>query len=472
MQQERHKSLHRNHSACYTARRLRIRDDCEGFAIKTIGNQTRFRLWSIALLFVPALTLANGSPIARSDLSATGSIRMINQQNVDLQQETLQVTIDGDWATVRAEYRLLNRGPAATVAYGFPVDYENPDWCNDCDDVSAEEKEAAGKHLRDVRIEANGKPLSTREVAEQKPPVDKPPPEFLRTWILTELAFSAGEIGIVTVSYRVRNRLDDWWYSTNFSPRYSQRKFRYQLSPSGNWGDGKVDRLDITVDLAKLTKLGGKVVKVAPAGHTLQDNQLHWRFTDIDLSRAADLEIEYDDSARLLSSFIAERRLPNARIARATASSTLDQPAGSGRHDIAKLLDGDLDTAWCEGATGDGAGQTLTFNFEPDTVVSAIGIVNGYTKNPDVYLGNGRVRHVSVAATLPVTEQPSASLPDHDLKQLIRGAPASFLDWVANFGYTSSVTDEVTLTIDAATPGRKHSDTCISEIFFVGHSAR
>lgn len=402
---------------------------------------------------------------------------MVKQQNIDLRQETLQVTIDGDWASVRAEYRLLNQGAAATVAYGFPVDYVNPEWCNDCDDVSDEEKVAAGKHLRDVRIEANGKILATREVAEQKPPADIPPPEFLRTWILTELAFGPSELAIVTVSYRVRNRLDDWSYSTNFAPLYSPRRFRYQLSPSGNWGSGRVGQLDISVNIAKLTQLGGKIAKVAPAGYTHQDNQLRWRFTDVDLSRATDLEIEYDDSARLLSEFVAEYRLPKTLITQAKASSTLDQPAGSGRHDIAMMLDGDLDTAWCEGIAGAGAGQTLTFDFEHDTVVSGIGIVNGYTKSPDVYLGNGRVRNLSVATVVrregaePVTEKSSVSLPERDFRQLNRQAPARFVDWVADFGDISRVKNGVTLTIDAAAPGAKYPDTCISEIYFVGHPA-
>lgn len=429
----------------------------------------RFHLWPIASLFVSALAFANGSPIARSDLGATGNIRMIQQHDVQLRRETLQVRIEGDWALVRAEYELLNQGAATTVAYGFPVDYINPDWCNDCGDVSD------GEHLRDVRIEADGDVLETKQIADPKPSASESPPQFLHTWIVSELPLREAQQSIVTVSYRVRNEFADWSWSTNFMPSHSTRKFRYRLSPSGNWGRGKVGRLDISVDFTKLAAVDGKINKIAPAGYTRQDGVLRWQLIDVDLSKSADLEIEYDDSARLLSEFMSAQRLSRAFITQASASSTLDQPAGSSRHSPAMMLDGDLSTAWCEGAAGDGAGQTLTFEFAHATTVTGVGIVNGYTKSPGVFAGNGRVRNLSVTTVYKersgqaATKHSSASLPARDYGQLNRRAHAGFVDWIDDFSDLGLEARSMTFTLDATTPGAKHPDTCISEIYFIGY---
>jgi hypothetical protein len=423
----------------------------------------RFHAWPVSLLFVSAAAFANGTPIARSDVAATGNIIPVRQENIRLQQETLQVVVDGDWATVRVEYQFLNPHGATTVPYGFPVDYENPDWCNDCDDVSDEEKTRVGGPLRDVRIQVDGEQMITREIAE---PVAKgvPPQPFRRTWILADLPFP--EQGCtVTVSYRVRNMLNDWAWSTSFKPAYSKRKFRYVLSPSAHWGDGRVPRLDIDIDIAKLTRFGGKLTAIAPAGYSQRDGHLRWQLQDVDLNELQDLGIEYDDEVRLVGELVADYRIPATAITRARASSTLADATDPGRHDIAKVLDGDLASAWCEGAAGDGAGQSLTFEFQPGVSVEGIGILNGYVKSGTVYLGNGRVTRMTaeVAGQQPV----SASLPEHDFGQLNPETLAAFIDWIVDAPPYQD-TPTVTLTLDAARAGSKHPDTCISEIYFIG----
>lgn len=423
-----------------------------------------FAAWPLTLLLVSAMAFANGTPIARSDVAATGNIVPVRQEGIELQQETLHVVVDGDWVTVRVEYQLLNPNGATTIPYGFPVDYENPQWCNDCDDVSEAEKSRVGKPLRDVRIEANGNETTTREIAE---PVATgvPPSPFQRTWILADLPFAANARSTVIVSYRVRNLLYDWAWSTSFKPAYSKRTFRYVLNPSANWGYGKVARLNIDIDLAKLTRFGGKLTAVAPAGYAQHGNQLRWQLTDVDLHTLPDLRIEYDDSARLLSELVAEQRLPAAAVTRARASSTLADAKEPDRHDIAKVLDGDSSSAWCEGSAGDGAGESLTFDFRPGVVVEGIGILNGYTRSGAVYLGNGRV--AKMTAGVAGQEPLSASLPNRDWGQLNPEALASFIDWIVDAPpYRDTPT--ITLTLDAAIAGAKHGDTCISEIYFIG----
>lgn len=424
----------------------------------------------VALLcLVPALSWANGTPIDRSDVNATGNIRMIRETSISLEEEMLRIVMEGDWAAVRAEYHLVNRGSGTTVAYGFPIDYVNPAWCNDCDELSEEDKVKAGKPLRDVRIELDGEPMTIRELIEPASEAAEPPPS-LRTWVVTDLTFGEAQRRVVTVTYRVRNRLDDWAWSNRFDPAFSPRKFRYLLSPSGNWGDGRIPKLSISIDISALKDLGATIKTIKPAGYTSDDDILRWQFVNYDLSKAPDLQIEYDDDVRLLSQYVAQHRLLTPRLASAQASSTLVTPAQPGRHDISKMFDGDLDTAWCEGAADGGAGQTLTFEFN-SAGVEAVGIVNGYTKNQDVFQGNGRIKRLDATAVYERdTRQVSATLPQRDVRQLNRRAIAPFIDWLEDISLLYQYTRKVELTIADVHPGARHSDTCISEIYFVGFS--
>jgi hypothetical protein len=103
--------------------------------------------------------------------------------------------------------------------------------------------------------------------------------------------------------------------------------------------------------------------------------------------------------------------------------------------------------------------------------VEAIGIVNGYTKNRDVYQGNGRIKRLDVTAAYErETRQGSANLPQRDLRELNRRAIAPFIDWLDDIPALAQYTSKVELTIADVHPGAKHSDTCISEIYFVGFS--
>jgi hypothetical protein len=429
----------------------------------------RFCLGPLCVAVAPGLSWANGTPIDRSDVNATGNIRMIREANISLEEEMLRIVMEGDWATVRAEYHLMNRDAGSTVAYGFPIDYMNPASCNDCDEPPEEDKVKAGKPLRDVRIEVDGEAMTIRELTEPASTAAEPPPS-LRTWLITDLTFGAAQRRVVTVTYRVRNRLDDWAWSNSFVPAFSPRQFRYLLSPSGNWGDGRVPKLAISIDISALKEFGATIKTIKPAGYTSDDDVLRWQFVNYDLGKAPDLEIEYDDDARLLSQYVAQHRLLAPRLARARASSTLVTPTQPERHDISKMFDGDLDTAWCEGAADGGAGQTLTFEFR-SAGVAAIGIVNGYTKNQDVFQGNGRIRRLHATAVHErETRQVSATLPQRELRQLNRRAIAPFIDWLDDISPLHQYTSKIELTIADVHPGARHSDTCISEIYFVDFS--
>ena len=64
------------------------------------------------------------------------------------------------------------------------------------------------------------------------------------------------------------------------------------------------------------------------------------------------------------------------------------------RYDPGKALDGDPATAWVEGAPGPGIGETivLAFSHYPE----ALGFINGFARNQNLFLRNHRVKELNV----------------------------------------------------------------------------
>ena len=428
-----------------------------------------FLMVTVFLILIPTFVLANGSPIDGSDVHATGNIRMIQQKEISLDEEELRVVLEGDYAVVRAEYHLTNHGKKETVTYGFPIDYVRPE-----DREFSEETKIVVKPLQNVVIEADGKALKTHEYKEpkKKGKKEKQPP-YLRTWIVTDLEFGEAEQKVVTVSYRVKNFLDDWVYTKSFKPTFSDRTFSYLLSPSGSWGDGIVRRLTISIDSSKIKSKGGVIKKITPKGYTAGDDIVRWEFENFDIKKAKELKVVYDDTARLMSEFVTTERLPARLVKHVKSSSTLEDPSDPGRHEPTKVLDSDLDTAWCEGATGDGIGQSLTFDLK-DAIIGGIGIINGYTKSEGTYQSNSRIKRIKVATVQKTGEKREeiVDLPKRDFNKLNRVSVEPFIDWVADFGDPYDTTKSITLTTQEVYPGSKYRDTCISEVYLLGFSPK
>jgi len=59
-----------------------------------------------------------------------------------------------------------------------------------------------------------------------------------------------------------------------------------------------------------------------------------------------------------------------------------------------KAIDGDITTAWVEGADGAGVGESITIDFGGKLKVYGVGIFPGFGKDPRVYYGNNRVKKI------------------------------------------------------------------------------
>lgn len=138
-------------------------------------------------------------------------------------------------------------------------------------------------------------------------------------------------------------------------------------------------------------------------------------------------------------------------MTKAEASSTL--PTGGVNtkdYSASNVLDGDTDTVWCEGDSGDGTGETITLSSDSPQAVSGFRIWSGYHESLHLYDINARPHKIRVTANgeeVVVKELNDAKLAHQEVK---------FPEPV--------VTDSITIEILSVYDGSKYDDCCISEI--------
>jgi hypothetical protein len=121
-------------------------------------------------------------------------------------------------------------------------------------------------------------------------------------------------------------------------------------------------------------------------------------------------------------------------------------------HGAANAVDGDIATAWVEGAEGPGIGETLRLDFGAPTLVENLVLLPGYFAGPDLWRANNRLKEVLVRCSdgrefrWELVDEPRYQHLD-----LTAGVEESVLEWVE-------------LEIVAVHPGALYDDTCISEI--------
>jgi hypothetical protein len=421
----------------------------------------------LSFLFFPSLLLANGSPINLSEVYGTGNIEMMKKKNITLEEETLSVVIDGDFADVKVEYKFKNNGKADTVAYGFPIDryYEGEAVPN-----------LSEKSLINFKIEDSSGFLKFFEFISktEEEVVDLGFDNYgkrLREWFISEIPFKENETKIVKISYRVKSYLDDMVYSKSFRPEFSNRTFIYLLKPSQNWGDGIVKHCTIQIDFQKILQHDGVIKEIYPTGYVKKEDKLVWEYSNLDLKTAADIQVVYDNSASAMTKYVSEERISIKYISSMKASSILKANViNKNEYKLKNLFDDNLSTAWCEGAKGHGEGEWIEINFKNNVVISAIGIINGYTKSDDLYKTNNRIKKIKLDIESVEAEPKSETI---ELKQkqfndLNKNSRAPFINWLADYGDGFGSVKKVRLTILEVFPGTKYDDSCISELYLLG----
>ena len=135
-----------------------------------------------------------------------------------------------------------------------------------------------------------------------------------------------------------------------------------------------------------------------------------------------------------------------------TASSTLDEHLYNTYYGPDNVIDGSLQTAWCEGVDGDGIGEYLMFSFDKMYRISGMYIYAGYHKigDSDHYTRNGRPTMLRISGG---GRSEVISLPDRKER------------FTVSFEKPFE-TDMIKIEILDAVSGSKYDDTLITEIIF------
>lgn len=131
------------------------------------------------------------------------------------------------------------------------------------------------------------------------------------------------------------------------------------------------------------------------------------------------------------------------------ASSSDARADADGSYEAFKVGDGIADTMWCEGTSGDGAGQWLEVRLPSAAEVSSIKLINGIggAKPPTWKKGN-RATKATLRFSDGATEQ--VTIKDFFMPQTVK--------------FTPHTTTSLKITFDGIVKGTEYNDLCISEL--------
>ena len=419
-------------------------------------------------LVVATYTLLANGGAWQTGVPGTGSASASNKgrkTDVTIENETLKIDLHPEYAAVEVRYRMHNTGPKVQQDFFFPVERwgENPD----------ADTETKSDDVDHYRITADGKELASTNVARPKEEAkDTSSGQFwqqnistIKSWKKSVIPFERNQTREVTIQYNARYAEND--ESVSDDSHVSDATFAYSLSPASTWkgplGKGKIEIniLDPEPEDVSIENPKERFKKVS-------DTRYEWEFQDLKPTLADDIRIivhsKYDsyptgyseeDLHRHASYVIRNNQyFLDHTDYDATASSTL---ASQGKHhyeveNIKADPQRDLQTPWCEGAEGDGIGESLTLDVKRPLPLYGILIRPGYWEydSDKAWKKNNRVAALEI--TLNDERTFTETIPDETFQE-------PYLIRVRDY---SKPVNKIKLVIKAVHRGTQFRDTCIS----------
>ncbi|WP_239616271.1 discoidin domain-containing protein [Cohnella mopanensis] len=425
------------------------------------------RVLLIAVICVSSVggnALANGGPSDTVPNVTGGGIHFVQKKNVTLTAEDLSFVIVGDRVQINVAYTLTNHGKADQVAFAFPVDYYEQEYgCEpNCDYKASGFRILDGNQSLNVTNELIT--ASINKIIDDEYIVQKASRVYK-----TNISFAKNETKVIKVSYAVNAGYVNWMDPYSVLDQIGERKFSYDLTPAGYWGDGKVDKLNITFDYRDIVKKGGSLRKLTlPYGQALPEGIFKVELKQADLKSLGEIKFQYEYEDYLKSKKISSNRISSKLVSSIKASSELGKS-----YDASKLLDRSLSTAWAEGAKGLGIGQKITIELKKNTSLSELRLMNGYLKSKETYRNNARVKSMRVESLIRYS-------PDKDYQWITREvyfedkpfnakavADGNLYLLSDKLDYYEGEVKTIKLTLLDAYPGTKYEDTCLTELLLL-----
>ncbi len=139
-------------------------------------------------------------------------------------------------------------------------------------------------------------------------------------------------------------------------------------------------------------------------------------------------------------------------------SSSHLAPQGENYYDVYRLFDGQMGTAWVEGGSGGGFGEFITLrliaiagNVENYIYLKGFEINNGYCKDRETWIKNGRVKKIRIYLN-------GKGIYNGNLEDTMREQRISL------GRHLVKIDDVIKIEIRGVYPGSKYEDTAISEL--------
>ena len=148
--------------------------------------------------------------------------------------------------------------------------------------------------------------------------------------------------------------------------------------------------------------------------------------------------------------------MDNDHIIEINASSTLVERSVT--HYPKRVVDGDIATAWSEGASGTGIGESISFKMDRACKITGMELWNGYRKSEEAYKKNSRPSKIEVIfgdGTSRIIQ-----LDDRVNSEYFSAATGEVI-----YFDEPVYTDELTIVIRDVYKGEKYEDTLISKLF-------
>lgn len=376
---------------------------------------------------------------------------------------SLKMGSDPNGYDVEARYVLSNPGAPATVSYVVPLTWSSPD-------EGQADEDALKKAAASVKIELEGASrgcaLKKVEGSPQTVAVPDDSPVPVGAWCVTRLTVPTGDAVALTLRYHAGMTYMDGETSKSAIPSYDVRRLVYPLFPAGGWGGKPAMTVRFDAGIwADDTKI------LTPRGFAREGSVYSWSSPAADLEALSAIIARVDASARLEHQYLTATNTKDDVFA--IKLSARSSSALQGDYGTDQLLDGKAETAWCEGADGDGVGEWVELTVAKPTglqhcQMQGLVIVPGYAKNQAIYTGNGRVSAVEVAPCGQPGELVHLDVSSrHD--ESARVIPLEWADPepLRKLGVTAMEDPDqfcVRLTLREVQKGSKYSDTCISEL--------
>ena len=407
--------------------------------------------------------------VSASDIQRTGNLVLRQKSDIQLDYENLVIRLDAETAIVSVEYDFTNHGGDQDIAVGFPVDimpshddathYNIDHWREDSligfqiydgsDHVPIE------KTIEEPLAPEN-RPRATQDVSTK------------RRWTIATFHFKRGEHKHVRVAYTVRCfGVDSGFEGTTDNSQFTPRTFLYTLRPAQTWGNGRIGKLDVTIDTSFLRLNQFKIIDVQPKPQGDAGGILRWSVDNLELKTAPDFICVYDATPALFQRW-AERvwfeRFDNLRF------KVLSGGGASG--DTKPLVDRIPDTVWFGSGKTNGVGAAFEFRPLKDAYISQVAILNGCWTNETEYAAHARIKRLRIEYTLKLDglkhEHSEQVLPDRRFEQRALRFPTYFADFLDLPGGPEGILEDIKLTVLEVYPGTESKPLAISDLYVYG----